>query len=67
MSRPKIFGMVRSTYVKSARWAFEEKGVAYDLVAPDGGPTPGNLSHPDYLKRHPFARIPALEHDGHHI
>ncbi len=67
MSTPKIYGIVRSTYVKSARWAFEEKGVAYELVQPDGGPTPGDLNHPAYLKRHPFARIPALEHDDHHI
>lgn len=67
MSTPRIYGIVRSTYVKSARWAFEEKGVDYELVQPDGGPSPADLSHPAYLKRHPFARVPALEHDGHHI
>ncbi len=65
MSLPVIYGIARSTYVKSARWAFEEKGIVYELTPPDGGIA--GLTSPGYLERHPFARIPALEHDGHHI
>ena len=63
MGIPRLYGIARSTYVQSARWAFEEKGVEYDLVPPpDGG-----LSGTEYRAIHPFSRIPALEHDGHHI
>jgi len=62
MGTPRIYGIVRSTYAKSARWAFEEKGVAYELVPP-----PGGLTSPEYGQLHPFARIPALEYDGQHI
>jgi glutathione S-transferase len=62
MAAPVLFGAAYSVYVRSARLALEEKGVAYrleevDIFAP-GGPTP------NYLQRHPFGRIPAFEHDG---
>jgi len=63
MGTPTIYGIARSTYVRSARWAFEEKGVDYDLVPPTGG----SLTSSEYLAIHPFAKIPALEHDRHHI
>lgn len=57
-----LHGMAFSVYVRIARLVLEEKSVAYDLVAldpfVDGGP--GDA----YLARHPFARIPAMEHDG---
>ncbi len=58
MSDVKIFGVARSSYVRSARWAFEEKGVPYTLVPPDGG----SLTSAEYLTRHPFGKIPALSH-----
>ena len=59
---PIVFGAAYSVYVRIVRMALEEKGVAYrldevDIFAP-GGPPAG------YLKRHPFGRIPAFEHDG---
>jgi glutathione S-transferase len=49
-------------YVRAVRLALEEKGVSYrlaevDIYSPDGPP-------PDYLRRHPFGRIPAFEHAG---
>src|SRR5262249_45391046 len=48
--------------VRAARLALEEKGVAYQLVPVDvfaaGGPPT------EHLRRHPFGRIPAFEHDG---
>lgn len=62
MGNPTVFGVRRSVYVRIARLALEEKGVAYDLdevdvFAPGGPPA-------DYLARQPFGKMPALEHDG---
>jgi glutathione S-transferase len=62
MTAPVVFGAPYSVYVRAVRLALEEKGVLYRLEAVDifaeGGPPEG------YLARHPFARIPAFEHDG---
>jgi glutathione S-transferase len=59
--KPRLYGAPYSVYVRSARLALEEKGVAYDLVPvdifADGGPPA------EHLARHPFGRIPAFEHD----
>ena len=62
MSEPVLYGAGYSVYVRAARLALMEKGIAYrleevDIFAEDG-PSPG------YLRRHPFGRIPAFEHDG---
>lgn len=60
--RPALYGAPYSVYVRAARLALEEKGVAYRLVPVDvfaeGGPPA------DHLERHPFGRIPAFEHRG---
>lgn len=57
-----LFGAAYSAYVRIARLALIEKGVAHDLVEVDvfgpGGPPA------DHLARHPFGRIPAFDHDG---
>ncbi len=62
MTEPILFGATYSVYVRAVRLALAEKGVAYRLeevdIFAEGGPPPG------YLERHPFARIPAFEHDG---
>ncbi len=62
MAEPVVFGAAYSVYVRAVRLALAEKGVPYRLeevdIFADGGPPPG------YLERHPFARIPAFEHDG---
>jgi glutathione S-transferase len=59
---PTLYGAGYSVYTRIARLAFEEKGVPYRLVETDvfaaGGPPP------EYLRRHPFGRIPALDHGG---
>ena len=59
---PVLYGASYSVYTRIARLAFEEKGVPYRLVETDifalGGPAP------EYLRCHPFGRIPALDHDG---
>jgi glutathione S-transferase len=57
----ELFGADYSVYVRSARLALEEKGVAYSLTPVDvfvsGGPPES------HLKRQPFGKIPALKHD----
>lgn len=62
MTKPIVFGAAYSVYVRAVRLALSEKGVPYRLeevdIFADGGPPAG------YLDRHPFARIPAFEHDG---
>ncbi len=61
MAKPILYGPGYRTSTRAARLALEEKGVDYDLVEVDfiaGG-------MPDaHLARHPFAKVPALEHDG---
>ncbi len=62
MADPIVFGAAYSAYTRIVRLALIEKGVSYrlepiDIFAP-GGPSEG------YRARHPFARIPAFEHDG---
>lgn len=57
-----LHGAGYSVYVRIARLALIEKGIAHehrevDIFA-EGGPPP------DHLERHPFGKIPALEHDG---
>lgn len=57
---PILYGASYSVYTRIARLAFEEKGMPYRLVETDvfaaGGPPA------DHLRRHPFGRIPALDH-----
>ncbi|HEX4569183.1 MAG TPA: glutathione S-transferase family protein [Dongiaceae bacterium] len=62
MSDPILFGAAYSVYVRIARLALVEKGVAYRLVEVDIFAKAGPPA--DYLARHPFGRIPAFEHDG---
>ena len=60
MSRPIIHGVEGSPFVNSARLGFEEKGVDYELADMQVG-THKEAAH---LARHPFGRVPVLEHDG---
>jgi len=57
-----LYGLERSVYTRIARLALEEKGIAYalnevEIFGPQGVPS-------DHLARHPFGRIPVLEHRG---
>ena len=61
-TKPQLYGANYSVYVRIVRLALLEKGVAYDqheidIFAPGGPPV-------DYLRRHPFGRIPAFSHAG---
>src|SRR5436853_6849604 len=60
MARPIVYGPAGSTYVWSVRLALAEKGVAHELVEVGFG---AHREEP-HLSRHPFAKIPAFEHDG---
>jgi glutathione S-transferase len=57
---PQLFGLERSVYTRISRLAFEEKGIAYglsevEIFGPSGVPA-------EHFKRHPFGRIPTLQH-----
>lgn len=57
---PILFGLERRVYTRIVRLALEEKGVPYSLqeveiFGPGGVPD-------SHLGRHPFGRIPALQH-----
>lgn len=60
MPTPLLYGAPYSVYVRIARLAFDEKGVAYELrpldIFAEGGPPAG------YARLQPFGKIPALEH-----
>lgn len=62
MTSPILYGPGFSTYVRSVRLALEEKGVPYQLEEVDlfGG----GAATPEHRARHPFAKVPAFEHDG---
>lgn len=60
MARPIVYGPAGSTYVWSTRLALAEKGVAHDLIEVGFG---AHREEP-HLSRHPFAKVPAFEHDG---
>src|SRR5260370_20241694 len=60
MARPIVYGPAGSTYVWSTRLALAEKGVAHDLIEIGLG----EHHEPPHLARHPFAKVPAFEHDG---
>ncbi len=62
MPTPTVYGADYSVYVRTVRLTLEEKGVDYRLktvdIFADNGPPAG------YEQRHPFLKIPAVEHDG---
>ncbi len=53
-----IHGVPGSPYLRSALLGLEEKGLTYRLNVIDQEARRG----PEYLKLHPFGRIPAMEH-----
>lgn len=60
MAEVTVYGAPYSTYTRSALMALQEKGVAYTLSEVDiFKPIPA-----EHLARHPWGKIPVLEHDG---
>lgn len=62
MATAIIHGPDYSTYVRTVRLTFEEKGAPYELrpVHILGG----KAQEASYLKLQPFGKVPAFEHDG---
>ena len=60
MSTVVIHGIPGSPYVRMPLLACEEKGAPYQLAVMQMGQT----TSAEHLARHPFGRIPAMEHDG---
>ena len=55
-----IHGIPGSPFVRSVLVALHEKGARYRYSAV----APGTLTTPEHLARHPFGKIPALDHGG---
>jgi len=62
MAKPVLYGFDASTYVRTVRMQFAEKNVDYDQVPVNV--LEGEPHTPEHLARHPFGKVPVLEHDG---
>lgn len=60
MTAITVYGIPGSPFVRSVEVALREKGLDYRLqaIAPD------EAKGAAHLRRHPFGRVPAFEHDG---
>ncbi len=62
MAKPILYGPRFSTYVRTVSLVLAEKDVAYDVHEVDMAA--GGHKEPAHLARHPFAKVPAFEHEG---
>ena len=60
MSGFLVHSIPGSPFGRAVLIVLEEKGAPYRLAAV----APGALRSPEHTARHPFARVPVLEHDG---
>jgi len=60
MSAFTVYSIPGSPFGRAVLIALEEKGAAYRLSPV----APGTFRSPEHLARHPFGRVPVLEHDG---
>src|SRR5437868_14705668 len=60
MSAMTVYGIPGSPFLRSVEIALKEKRIDYHLHVM----SPGETKSEEHLKRHPFGRIPAFEHDG---
>lgn len=65
MSKPTLYGFDGSTYVRSVRMLLAEKGADYEQVPINV--LEGEPKEAEHLARHPFGKVPVLDHDGHRI
>ncbi|MEL7536881.1 MAG: glutathione S-transferase family protein [Pseudomonadota bacterium] len=56
----KLYGSPISPYVTAVRTTFAEKDINYEFVAIGAA----ELRSPEYVARHPFRKLPALDIDG---
>jgi glutathione S-transferase len=57
-----LYGFDGSTYVRTVRMLLAEKGAGYDQVPVNV--LEGEPRQPEHLARHPFGKVPVIEHDG---
>lgn len=57
-----LYGFDGSTYVRTVRMLLAEKGAEYDQVPVNV--LSGEVLQPEHLERHPFGKVPVLDHDG---
>ncbi len=60
MSEVTVYSIPGSPFGRTILATLEEKGGAYRLVPV----APGSFKSPEHLARHPFGRVPVIEHDG---
>jgi glutathione S-transferase len=60
-----LYGFDGSTYVRTVRMLLAEKGAQYEQVPVNV--LQGEPRHPEHLARHPFGKVPVLDHDGFRI
>ncbi len=65
MSKPTLYGFDGSTYVRTVRMVLHDKGADYDQVPVNV--LEGEPHEPEHLERHPFGKVPVLDHDGQRI
>lgn len=57
-----LYGFDGSTYVRTVRMLLAEKGADYDQVPVNV--LAGEPRQAEHLKRHPFGKVPVVDHDG---
>jgi glutathione S-transferase len=57
-----LYGFDGSTYVRTVRMLLAEKGAHYDQVPVNV--LKGEPRQPEHLARHPFGKVPVVDHDG---
>jgi glutathione S-transferase len=60
-----LYGFDGSTYVRTVRMLLAEKGAHYEQVPVNV--LKGEPRQPEHIARHPFGKVPVLDHDGFRI
>ncbi|MBV8578447.1 MAG: glutathione S-transferase N-terminal domain-containing protein, partial [Acetobacteraceae bacterium] len=60
-----LYGFDGSTYVRTVRMLLAEKGAQYEQVPVHV--LQGEPRLPEHLARHPFGKVPVVDHDGFRI
>ena len=63
MSDMVLWGFDGSTYVRTVKMVLAEKGVT-DFKQVQLNVLKGEPKMPEHLERHPFGKVPVLDHDG---
>ena len=60
MRHPIVYTSLTSPFGQSVRFCLNERGIEYDIIQS----TREERRVPEHLGRHPFAKVPVLEHHG---